>query len=155
MTKIAYPEHTEDKRNGLEVPPSSTDTSTWDTDDIPVHEDIIRSFLGSYSRDPFQRQLAKLLGASPDRNSILAFAKRNPDRWARCVQIFASLAGYTEKIEVEHNFNIDAMSDAEVERRLSEVEALLRGTSTVNQPMLDKPTILEAEEVPPPLDPPT
>jgi hypothetical protein len=99
---------------------------------LPVQEDIIRSFLASYSRDPFQRQLAKLLGCSPDREAVQKFANRNPDRWARCIQIFASLSGYTEKIEVEHNFNIDSMSDAEVERRLSEIEDLLKGTETIS-----------------------
>ena len=113
---------------------------------LPVHEDIIRSYLGSYSRDPFQRQLAKLLGCSPDRESIQKFANRNPDRWARCVQIFASLAGYTEKIEVEHNFNVDSMSDAEVERRLAKLENLLRGNSTVNVPAdYGEPTIKQIE----------
>ena len=137
----------ENPEQAISIIPIPAERAQYADPGLPIQEDIIRSFLGSYSRDPFQRQLAKLLACSPDHESIKKFANRNPDRWARCVQIFASLAGYTEKIEVEHNFNIDSMSDAEVERRLAELEGLLRGTDTVNiEPVRGTVTIEQADQ---------
>lgn len=97
----------------------------------PASEDFVRSFIGSFSREPFQRQLAKFLQCGPTRHDIEVFAKRNPDKWAKSIQIFASLAGYTEKMEIDHNINIRDLSDTQVEQRLREIDALLDSNSAV------------------------
>jgi len=84
--------------------------SPWEST-TPASEEFVRAYIGSFSREPFQRQLAKFLQCAPDRKSIIAFAKRNPDKWAKTIQVFASLSGYTEKLEVDMNINIQSMSD--------------------------------------------
>jgi hypothetical protein len=91
----------------------------------PVSEEFVRAYIGSFSREPFQRQLAKFLQCGPERHDILAFAKRNPDKWAKTIQVFASLSGYTEKLEIDMNINIANMSDTQIEARLAELDTLL------------------------------
>lgn len=114
---------------------SDSMSNHWERDGVvtPVQEDMIRSLLGTYSREPFQRQLAKFLHCAPDRDSIKAFAKRNPDKWAKAIETFANLSGYTHKLEIEANVNINNLSDVQVEQRLAELEAILQGSPrTVN-----------------------
>jgi hypothetical protein len=91
----------------------------------PASEEFVRAYIGSFSREPFQRQLAKFLQCAPDRQSIIAFAKRNPDKWAKTVQVFASLSGYADKMEIDINMNINQMSDTQIEARLAELSVLL------------------------------
>lgn len=101
-----------------------------DNEVTPIQEDIIRSFLGSYSRDPFQRQLAKFLNCAPDRRSIITFAKAHPDKWAKAVETFATLSGYTTKLEIDPASlaALGNLSDSQVESRLAELESILKGT---------------------------
>ena len=98
--------------------------SPWESRTI-ASEEFVRAYIGSFSREPFQRQLAKFLQCAPDRQSIIAFAKRNPDKWAKTIQVFASLSGYVDKMEIDLNMNINNMSDTELEARLAEVDTLL------------------------------
>lgn len=120
------------------VPPSSTDGHHWESGGelVPLHEDFIRSYLGSYSREPFLRQLAKFLGCAPDRKSIQAFANRNPDRWANATKVLGNLAGFRDQVSIEQNinFNVNNMSDSQIEARLAELEDLLKGgPQTIDQ----------------------
>lgn len=119
-------------RKGTLEPPSDIDPI-----DISQSQDTILSFLYSYSREPFQRELAKFLACAPDPVSVLAFAQRNPDRWSKAVQDLARIAGYTEKLEVDHKHthyhNIQRLSDIQVEQRLAEIESLLKGDALVNE----------------------
>jgi hypothetical protein len=107
-----------------EIPIISPEQSPWDSRN-PTSEEFVRAYIGSFSREPFQRQLAKFLQCGPDRHDIIAFAKRNPDKWAKTIQVFASLAGYTERMEIDINMNIQSMSDTQIEARLAELDTLL------------------------------
>lgn len=98
--------------------------SPWESR-LPASEEFVRAYIGSFSREPFQRQLAKFLQCGPDRHDIIAFAKRNPDKWAKTIQVFASLSGYAEKMEIDINMNIQSMSDTQIEARLAELDTLL------------------------------
>lgn len=91
----------------------------------PASEEFVRAYIGSFSREPFQRQLAKFLQCAPDRMSIIAFAKRNPDKWAKTIQVFASLSGYVDHMELDVNINVQNMSDTQIEARLAELDNLL------------------------------
>lgn len=117
-------------------------TNPWEPDGsiTPSHEDIVRSFLGSYSREPFQRQLAKFLHCAPDRDSIKAFAKRNPDKWAKAVETFANLSGYTQKLEIDPaSFAaVSMMSDSQIEQRLAQLEGLLAGKPTIETKSIEQ-----------------
>lgn len=125
----------------VDVPPSSTDGHHWEQPGelVPLHEDFIRSYLGSYSREPFLRQLAKFLGCAPTRQAIQTFANRNPDRWANSIKVLGNMAGYRELIssEVNVNFNVHNMSDSQVEARLAELEELLKGADTIDAVPID------------------
>ena len=76
--------------------------------------------LRKYDRSPFQDLLAIWLESMPDAASIEAFAKRAPDKYAMSLGQIARVAGYTEKIETQHNVNINIgnMSDSQVEDEL-------------------------------------
>jgi hypothetical protein len=83
-------------------------------------------------RSPFRTELSRILGCRPDEESIMAFAKRQPDRYFQAVAILGRLAGFSDKLEVEGNLNmkIKAMSDmdlrAEYEKLRSELKEEIR-----------------------------
>lgn len=107
-------------------------------------EDLIRAYLGSYSRDPFQRILAKFLSCGPSRDDITTFSKRNPDKWVKALHQLAAMSGYVEKHEIETNINVTLMSDAEVENKLREItEQLAAGEKLV---VLDKIEFMPASQ---------
>ena len=110
-----------DKDEPITIAPEQ---SPWESRN-PASEEFIRAYIGSFSREPFQRQLAKFLQCGPDRRDIIAFAKRNPDKWAKTIQVFASLSGYADKMEIDINMNIASMSDTQIEARLLELDTLL------------------------------
>jgi len=62
----------------------------------------------------------------PDEKSIKAMANKDPLRWAKAVQIFAYLSGYSEKIEIESTVSINMLSDTQVEARLAELEEMFQ-----------------------------
>ena len=98
-------------------------------------EEVIRQYIGTYSRDPFQRILSQFLGASPSREDIAAFASRNPDRWVTAIHKLALLSGYVEKVEIETTINVNMMSDAEIEAKLKEISELLASPQIVIEHM--------------------
>jgi hypothetical protein len=112
----------------------------------PASEEFVRAYIGSFSREPFQRQLAKFLQCAPDRQSIIAFAKRNPDKWAKTIQVFAALSGYAEKMEVDLNINIQNMSDTQIEARLLELDTLLIEHQPSTERILPESTSNEHQE---------
>jgi hypothetical protein len=125
MTRISINQDEVQASIEAETPVSiNKEQSPWEGS-TPASEEFVRAYIGSFSREPFQRQLAKFLQCAPDRQSIIAFAKRNPDKWAKTVQIFASLSGYADKMEIDINMNISQMSDTQIEARLAELSLLL------------------------------
>jgi hypothetical protein len=102
----------------------ASEQTPWESRTL-ASEEFVRAYIGSFSREPFQRQLAKFLQCAPDRQSIIAFAKRNPDKWAKTIQVFASLSGYADRMEIDMNINIANMSDTQIEARLAELDNLL------------------------------
>ncbi len=79
--------------------------------------------LANMSRSPFMDKLAQALDHGPSDEAITAIANRNPDRYAQYVAIFARLAGYSDKLEVESTVSINSMSDAELETELARLVA--------------------------------
>jgi hypothetical protein len=74
-------------------------------------------------RDPFQRSLAEFLTAAPDPEAIRAQAIRFPDRYVQSVTQLARLAGYRDtSVSVSITADLSAMSDAELEMRVRQVE---------------------------------
>lgn len=109
-------------------------------------------------REPFIRALADFMECQPTMEAIMAFANKSPDRWAQAVTMLAKLAGYSEKIEIEENVNINVRtkSDAELIQELgsmldlkevgSGVFALLGGDKAQSQSP-------EASEIRTPVEP--
>jgi hypothetical protein len=93
----------------------------------PINKGAIYQELAKYSREPFMDTLAYLMGCKPDREAVLEFANAHPDRWANAISTFSKMAGYHDKLEVEHNIHMDIsrMGDAELEQRLSEMRTVI------------------------------
>lgn len=83
----------------------------------------IQKHLFASHREPFVRALADFLECQPTMEAIKGFADKSPDRWAQAVTMMARLAGYSEKLEVTENININVRnkSDAEILQELSSV----------------------------------
>lgn len=83
----------------------------------------------NYSRQPFQRTLAAMLGCEPTPEKIKRFADKWPDRWGQLVAIFARLSGFSEKTEVV-NVNVLTViknaSDSELLEKISELETRIK-----------------------------
>jgi len=79
--------------------------------------------LTRYERRPFMQLLANLLDCKPTPEAIRAFAEKSPDRWAQAVSIMAGLAGFDRGVGPTINvYNVGAMSDVELVRRLAELD---------------------------------
>lgn len=78
-------------------------------------------------REPFQRELVKLIAAAPSEAEMREWSKKSIDRYAQSVMIFGKLAGYSERVEVQATgllalaAEVGRLSDSEIERRLVEV----------------------------------
>lgn len=77
-------------------------------------------------RTPFGDVLTELLRVRPDTETLLSWAAAYPEKWATAVSIFARLAGYSDKLEIEEslNINISNLSDAALLQKLSELRTL-------------------------------
>ena len=86
--------------------------------------DEIMEVLMRYSREPFMQALAEVMECRPDKEDLMRFASKSPDRFFQAVAILARLSGFTEKLEVTHNIHarVSTMSDAELD---AELEALV------------------------------
>jgi hypothetical protein len=73
------------------------------------------------SRAPFQDELARLMQIPRSKKALRIWANKSPDRHAQAVAIMARLAGYHERLEVQHSgglvalaMRLDSLSDAEL-----------------------------------------
>jgi hypothetical protein len=89
-----------------------------------AHKMLVRE-LAAQARAPFRRVLAELIGARPTPEAIRRFADKYPDRWAQAVSIMGGLAGYERGVVEVNVFNIKGLSDADLVKRLAEVEKQL------------------------------
>ena len=105
---------------------------------VDVHKELQR-----YSREPFLQTLAYLLGCMPTKEAVQEFADAHPDRWANSISTFSKMAGYHDKLEIEHNIHLDItrLGDAELDQRLLELREIKDGTPLVPE--------LDTNEVPP------
>jgi hypothetical protein len=85
--------------------------------------------LQRYSRQPFIDLLHHWLMQHPSPEAIAAMAELEPHRYAASLRTIASLAGYTEKTEIEHNININVreMSDSQLEDELRNAMKTIEG----------------------------
>ena len=93
------------------------------TDYRPVPKVDIHNELKRYSMEPFIQTLAYLLGCMPTKEAVQEFANAHPDRWANSISTFSKMAGYHDKLEIEHNIHLDMtrLGDAELDQRLLEL----------------------------------
>lgn len=88
----------------------------------PSAEDLAIE-LDSLSRGAFKRTLADFLLCSPTPEAIQKLAERSPDRWAQSLTMLASLAGFKkDTMEVNNLFLVGSLSDADLMKRLRQVE---------------------------------
>lgn len=76
-------------------------------------------------RSPFREILTNVLQCGPSATELMKFSALHPDRWARCIELFATLGGFAEKREVDihHSFEeIETMSDLELDKKIKEFE---------------------------------
>jgi hypothetical protein len=79
----------------------------------------IRELTG-FSRVPFRKILAELIGCAPTPEAIRVFAEKHPDRWAQAIAIFGGLAGFEKGLVSLNVYNVGAMSDVQL---LAEIAA--------------------------------
>ena len=89
-------------------------------------EELLAEF-NAYSRQPYVEVLAEMLKCIPTPDALQLFADEHPDRWASAVNTMSKLAGYTEKLEIHGNVNMDirVMGDAQLIARIEEVDRKL------------------------------
>lgn len=111
-----------------------------------AHRMLMRE-LAAQTRAPFRRVLAELIGARPTPEAIRRFADKYPDRWAQAVSIMGGLAGYERGVVEVNVFNIKGLSDADLDRRLAEIERqLAAGAAGGRGPRVTGP-VVDAEVV--------
>lgn len=81
-------------------------------------------------RSPFQRVLMDYLGYAPTADAIRRLADKAPDRWIQGAVMLAQLAGYQKEVHVTGEVShVHSMSDAEIQRRVTEGRARMREIS--------------------------
>lgn len=91
-----------------------------------VFTEVIGRHIAALARQPFKDLLTEMIGARPTPEAIRRFADKYPDRWAQAISILGGLAGYERGVVEVNVFNIKGLSDADLMRRLAEVEEQLR-----------------------------
>lgn len=101
----------------------------------------VRAELDMHSRKPFMDVLSLLLGTHPTESDIIAFASRNPDKWAQAINLMAKLSGYHETLEVNHNIyaTVVTMSDMDLEHQLREVNNKIGDSHLVDPNVIETP----------------
>lgn len=92
-------------------------------DAIPrLSEKAINAHIDGLSRKPFRDMLKRLLQAEPSLEAVRQYGERCPDRYGQLVTMIAKLAGYHEKLEVNHSHAVavSQMSDQELYGALDE-----------------------------------
>lgn len=102
-----------------------SELANWNSRDNRVSREQLREHIERSYRAPFKDVLATMMQCRPDAINIFQWANEHPDRWANAVAVFAKLAGYHEKIEIEEHkhLHVHELSDAELLQRLSEMRA--------------------------------
>lgn len=92
----------------------------------------IRAALEVMSRGPFKDILADFVDSAPGADTLIEWAKKNPDRWAQATTIIGRLAGYNEKAEVQVNIkDYSRLSDAELMAAIADMDAELTETKLI------------------------
>lgn len=110
----------------------------------PYYDSVsVAAQLRKYDRRPFIDLLAKFMELGPTDEDIHALAARSPEKWAQAIRGLASLAGFAERVEIDHNINLNIgrMSDSQLEDALRKE---LEGEATEIPP--DEPEALESAE---------
>jgi hypothetical protein len=96
---------------------------------VRIDQHAVTAALRARSQRPITDVLARLIGDDPDPEAVSDFAARHPDRWAHAVAIFAGLAGFSRDSGADGSLalRISRMPDSELERRLADAEAQLKG----------------------------
>jgi hypothetical protein len=73
--------------------------------------------LRSYDRTPFLDLLAEFMECMPTPQTIMAFADKYPDRWAKALVDLGRLGGFADKkeIDIDLRARISSMSDSQIE----------------------------------------
>ncbi len=92
--------------------------------------DEIAAHVANLSRAPFQDLLRIVLEAQPDVASIREHGQRFPDRYGQLLVMCSRLAGYSDKLAVDHSHTLNVvelmqLSDAELSERLQTALAKL------------------------------
>ncbi len=81
--------------------------------------------------------LKRLLEAEPSVEAVKAYAERSPDRWGQLVAIMGRLAGYSDKLGIDHTHSVNAVAIAE----MSDMELLQRTRELAKKLGMDPDTI--------------
>lgn len=104
--------------------------------------------LASFSRVPFRKILAELVGSAPTPEAIAAFAAKYPDKWAAAVSIFAGLAGFEKGLVALNFYNVAQLSDVALLAEIEKGDAGLARLGLKRAPVIiDQPP--EAEGITP------
>lgn len=89
--------------------------------------DELRAALSVYDRRPFIDLLTEWINSAPAPADVAAFATKAPDKYIASLSGLARIAGFTEKTEtlIDINVNYRALSDSQLEDRLSKLTAEL------------------------------
>lgn len=135
----------------------------WSKSHTLVSRAKLRQAIGSYSVEPFADVIAFLMRTRPSQQALEEWVDKNPDKWANAISMFSKLYGFAEHrvIDINHNFNVGAMSDAEILQKLEELrrENLIKLTGqTMSTPLTidhvedkTKEKKREGSKAPPPL----
>ena len=90
-------------------------------------EELLGEFQ-ALSRLPFIEVLSELMKGIPTVDNIRIFANAHPDRWANCIKVMATLAGYHDKLEIQGNLALDVnkLGDAQLMAKLEELGAQIK-----------------------------
>jgi len=69
--------------------------------------DAIEAHIEQLSRAPFQQCLTDLMEAKPAIEDLKKFSSKSSDRWSQAAAIMGRLSGYTEKLQVDVNANVN------------------------------------------------
>lgn len=100
----------------------------WPKRDNKVKRVDVRAQLEMYNRSGFTDILAHFMQCRPTLENTIQWANQYPDRWANAMSIVAKLAGFSEKLEITNNLNINigSMSDAQLLQQLQETRDKLQ-----------------------------
>lgn len=97
----------------------------------PTEAERISAHLRVLSRDPFKAVLRTFIENAPSAEALSDLAERYPEKWAQALSYMAHLAGYHDKMQVDHEHlhlhRIVEMSDMELMKLHQELQRKLQG----------------------------